>query len=138
MPGRKRIAVVNNFSAAGGNTTVVLEEAPVWEKTGSDPRPSHVITVSAKSKISLKGNIQRSLAYFEKNEDVSLADLAYSLTARRYHHNHRVAIHAADINGVKQQLTSKLDSVESQKPIPATGGRRSPSSSPGKVPPTSR
>lgn len=121
MPGRKRIAVVNNFSAAGGNTTVVLEEAPVREKTGSDPRPSHVITVSAKSKISLKGNIQRLLAYLEKNEDVSLADLAYSLTARRYHHNHRLAIHAADINGVKQQLTSKLDSVESQKPIPATG-----------------
>lgn len=121
MPDRKRIAVVNNFSAAGGNTTIALEEAPVREKTGSDPRPSHVITVSAKSKVSLKGNIQRLLAYLDKSQDVSLADLAYTLTARRYHHNQRLAIHATDVNGLKQQLISKLDCVDSQKPIPATG-----------------
>ncbi len=120
-PSKKRIAVVNNFSAAGGNTTIALEEAPVRERTGSDSRTSHVVTVSAKSKISLKGNIQRLLAYLDENEDVSLADLAYSLTARRYHHNYRLAINAVDVIGFKKQLTSKLEGVESQKPIPATG-----------------
>ncbi|OJJ40791.1 hypothetical protein ASPWEDRAFT_34272 [Aspergillus wentii DTO 134E9] len=118
---RKRIAVINNFSAAGGNTTVALEEAPLRERVGSDPRPSHIFTVSAKSKVSLKGNIERLLAYLDKNEDVSPADLAYSLTARRYHHNHRLAIHAADISSLKQQLTSKLDGVETQKPISTMG-----------------
>ncbi|KAJ5412593.1 uncharacterized protein N7487_006952 [Penicillium crustosum] len=96
-PGKKRIAVVNNFSAAGGNTTLVLEEGPVREKVGSDPRPSHVFTISAKSKVSLKGNIQRLIRYLEKNGEVTMADLAYSLTARRCHHNHRVAISAADV-----------------------------------------
>ena len=121
VSGRKRIAIVNNFSAAGGNTTIALEEAARREKTGSDPRPSHIVAVSAKSKISLKGNIQRLLAYLERNPDVSVADLAYSLTARRYHHNHRLAIHAADVISLKQQLVSKLEGVESQKPIPATG-----------------
>ena len=120
-PSKKRIAVVNNFSAAGGNTTIALEEAPVRERIGSDPRTSHVVTVSAKSKISLKGNIERLLAYLDTNEDISLADLAYSLTARRYHHNHRLAINAVDVISFKQQLTSKLEGVQSQKPIPPTG-----------------
>ncbi|OJJ96972.1 hypothetical protein ASPACDRAFT_33832 [Aspergillus aculeatus ATCC 16872] len=118
---KKRIAVVNNFSAAGGNTTLVLEEGPVRDRLGSDPRPSHVFTVSAKSKISLKGNLQRLIAYLEKNEDVSMADLAYSLTARRYHHNHRVAATATDTSSLKQQLISKLDGVDSMKPMPTTG-----------------
>lgn len=121
-PDRKRIAVVNNFSAAGGNTTIALEEPPVREKMGSDPRPSHVFTISAKSKVSLKGNVQQMLAYLDmKNEDISLADLAYSLTVRRYHHNHRLAIHAADVRSLKKQLSSKLDGVDSHKPVPATG-----------------
>jgi acyl transferase domain-containing protein len=121
MPGKdkKRFAVVNNFSAAGGNTTIALEEAPVREKTGSDPRPSHVITLSAKSKISLKGNIQKLLDYLGKNEETSLAHLAYTLSARRYHHNYRLAIHATDVKGLQQQLISSLDGVQSQKPIPA-------------------
>ncbi|KAM5453561.1 Type I Iterative PKS [Microsporum audouinii] len=120
-PDKKRVAVVNNFSAAGGNTTLVLEEGPIRERIGSDPRPSHVFTVSAKSKISLKGNIQRLIAYLDRHDDVSLADLAYSLTARRYHHNHRVAINGADVSSVKQQLVSKLEEIDSTKPIPATG-----------------
>ncbi|KAJ5274872.1 ketoacyl-synt-domain-containing protein [Penicillium chrysogenum] len=120
-PGEKRIAVVNNFSAAGGNTTLVLEEGPVRERVGSDPRPSHVFTISAKSKISLNGNIRGLIGYLEKNGEVSMADLAYSLTARRYHHNHRVAINAADVGSLKQQLASKLDGIDSMKPIPPTG-----------------
>ncbi|KAJ5697002.1 hypothetical protein N7536_007414 [Penicillium majusculum] len=120
-PDKKRIAVVNNFSAAGGNTTLVLEEGPVRERVGLDPRPSHVFTISAKSKISLKGNIQRLIAYLEKNSEVSMADLAYSLTARRCHHNHRVAISAADVGNLKQQLASKLDGIDAMKPIPPTG-----------------
>lgn len=121
LPGKKRLAVVNNFSAAGGNTTVAIEDAPVREVTETDPRSTHVVAVSAKSKISLRGNLERLLGYLDKNPHVSLADLGYSTTARRYHHNHRVAIAASDIAQVKKQLTSALGSVDSHKPIPATG-----------------
>ena len=121
VPGKKRMAVVNNFSAAGGNTTVVIEEAPVREVTETDPRSTHVVAVSAKSKVSLKGNIERLLAYLNKNPHVSLANLSYSTTARRYHHNHRIAIAASDVAQVKKQLASALGSVDSHKPIPSTG-----------------
>ena len=89
--------------------------------TGTDPRSTHVIALSAKSKISLKGNLERLLAYLDENPDVSLANLSYSTTARRYHHNHRVAFAASDLAQVKKQITSALGSVDSHKPVPSTG-----------------
>ncbi|KAI2613400.1 putative polyketide synthase [Hypoxylon sp. NC1633] len=122
VPERKRIAVVNNFSAAGGNTSIVVEEGPLREaREVTDPRPSHVVTVSAKSKVSLKGNLERLIAYLDANPDVPLPDLAYTTTARRHHHNHRVAVTASDVGHVKKQLKSYLESVDSHKPIPPTG-----------------
>ncbi|KAK8091576.1 hypothetical protein PG997_001937 [Apiospora hydei] len=120
---RKRIAVVNNFSAAGGNTSVFIEEPPVpkaIEVGSEDPRPTHVVAVSAKSKVSLEGNLQRMIEYLDKHPDVSLADLSYSTTARRYQHNHRVAIAAPDVSGVKSKLAAQLKTCASIKSIPTT------------------
>ena len=121
VPGKKRIAVVNNFSAAGGNTTLVIEEGSMREVTEIDPRLTHVVAVSAKSKLSLEGNLERLLAYLDKNPHISLSDLSYSTTARRYHHNYRVAIAASEVAQVKIQLTSALGDVDSHKQIPTTG-----------------
>ncbi|KAK4248222.1 hypothetical protein C7999DRAFT_31275 [Corynascus novoguineensis] len=122
VPGKRRLAVVNNFSAAGGNTSILLEEAPVREAPQAvDPRSHHLVTVSAKGKASLKGNLERLIAYLEANPRVSLPDLAYTTTARRHHHNHRVAVTVSDAARLKTQLSSYLQSVESHKPIPATG-----------------
>ncbi|KAI0539703.1 putative polyketide synthase [Xylaria digitata] len=119
--GKERFAVINNFSAAGGNTSIILEDAPVREVVGVDPRMTHVVSISAKSKASLRGNIERLLAYLSKHPSTSVADLSYTSTARRYHHNYRVAFAASDIPQVNRKLSSALDSVESHKPIPATG-----------------
>ena len=121
VPGEKRIAVVNNFGAAGGNTTIAIEEGPVREIVEADPRSTHVVAVSAKSKVSLKGNLERYIAYLDANPDVSLSNLSYSTTARRYHYNYRVAIPTSDHTQLKKQLTSHLQSIDSHKPIPATG-----------------
>ncbi|KAI1116521.1 putative polyketide synthase, partial [Nemania sp. NC0429] len=123
VEGKKRLAVVNNFSAAGGNTTVIVEEAPVHHVTGADPRPMHVVAVSAKSKISLRGNLERLLTYLKNHEGqgVSLADISYSTTARRYHHSHRVAFAASRIEQVQKQLTAALAVADSHKPVPTTG-----------------
>ncbi|KAK2767075.1 Atrochrysone carboxylic acid synthase Agnpks1 [Arachnomyces sp. PD_36] len=118
QPGKKRIAVVNNFSAAGGNTTIAIEEAPVKEIYGADTRPTHVIALSAKSKISLRGNLERMIAYLDANPDVSLPNLSYSTTARRYHHNHRVAVGVSNTAQLKKQLSLHLENVDTHKPIP--------------------
>ncbi|KAL4935846.1 hypothetical protein BDV06DRAFT_233897 [Aspergillus oleicola] len=121
VEGKKRYAVVNNFSAAGGNTTVCLEEPPVRDPSSVDPRTSHVVNISAKSKISFKKNLERLVAYLETNPDTSLANLSYTTTARRYHHNHRASVAASEVSQVKKKLLSYLEKVDSHKPIPATG-----------------
>ncbi len=121
VAGKKRVAIVNNFSAAGGNTTLAIEEAPIRETYEIDPRSTHVIAVSAKSKVSMKGNLERLITYLDTNPDVSLENLSYSTTARRYHHNHRVAIPTSDTAQLTKQLASYLESVDSHKPIPTTG-----------------
>lgn len=77
--GRKRMAVINNFSAAGGNTTMLLEGPPPEKlPTSIDNRPAHVITVSAKSKTSLRGNIESLSAFLDSNLNCSLGDLSYT------------------------------------------------------------
>ncbi|KAI0417496.1 putative polyketide synthase [Xylaria grammica] len=119
--GKERFAVINNFSAAGGNTSIVLEDAPIREVVGADPRTTHVVSMSAKSKASLRGNIERLIAYLEKHPTTSVADLSYTTTARRYHHNHRMAFTASDITQARRKLSSALDYVESHKPIPSIG-----------------
>ncbi|RMZ74762.1 hypothetical protein DV737_g5762, partial [Chaetothyriales sp. CBS 132003] len=121
-PGRKKIAAINNFSAAGGNTTIVIEEAPPRAKrVQADPRPTHVVALSAKSKTSLEGNLRKLLTYLDAHPDVSLADLSYTTTARRYHHLYRVAIAAADVQSLKRHLASQLTSIESSKPVSKSG-----------------
>jgi monodictyphenone polyketide synthase len=121
VKGKKRIAVVNNFSAAGGNTTVIVEEAPERPVPAQlDPRPSHVIAISAKSKISLGENLARFQSYLDTYPDVSLADLSYTTTARRYHHNYRIAIAAADTSHLKKQLSSFSSKVDSLQAVNKT------------------
>ncbi|KAI1810485.1 ketoacyl-synt-domain-containing protein [Poronia punctata] len=122
VQGKKRIAIVNNFSAAGGNTTIALEEPPIRVVTETDPRSHHVVSLSAKSKVSLKNNTERYLSYLQAHPDASLADLGYTTTARSVHHNYRISFAATTIEQVTAQLTSKLATVDSLKPIPPTGG----------------
>jgi monodictyphenone polyketide synthase len=117
VSGKKRIAAVNNFGAAGGNTTMVLEEAPIRNIVETDPRQTHIIAVSAKTKASLVGNIENMIAHLNANPDVDLADLSYTTTARRYQHSFRVAIATSNVEHLKKQLTSRLGKVDSLKPV---------------------
>ena len=119
--GKERIAVVNNFGAAGGNTAVAVQEAPLKERYELDRRSTHVVAISAKSKVSMKGNLKRLIAYLDVNLNVSLADLSYTTVARRIHHNYRVAIPASDTAHLREQLVSSLGSVDSLRPIATTG-----------------
>ncbi|KAL8906239.1 MAG: hypothetical protein Q9207_002161 [Kuettlingeria erythrocarpa] len=121
LPGKKRTAIVNNFSAAGGNTTILLEDGPIREITEADPRSTHVVTVSAKSKVSLKGNINRLLKYLDTCPDTSVADLAYTTSARRVHHNHRFALPVSDITQVHKGLNDCLGKLDALKAVSTLG-----------------
>ncbi|KAI4146620.1 MAG: hypothetical protein L6R39_003393 [Caloplaca ligustica] len=121
VAGKKRTAVVNNFSAAGGNTTILLEDGPIREITEVDPRSTHVVTVSAKSKVSLKGNINRILKYLDTHPDTSVADLSYTTSARRVHHNHRFALPVSDVAQVEKGLNDCLEKLDPLKAVSTLG-----------------
>lgn len=113
----KRKLFLNNFSAAGGNTAIILEDGPLREAPkGSDPRSMHVITVSARSIASLKKNINNLVDFLDENPETTLPSLAYTTTARRIQHNYRVAACVSDISKVKDALKAQLK--ESYSPLP--------------------
>lgn len=109
--GRTRKLMVNNFSAAGGNTSIVLEDAPQTTEVSSlegveDLRTSHVVTVSAKTSASLRGNLERLRDFLAvSTSSISLADVAYTTTARRLHHPLRKAYAVKS----REELVTKLD-----------------------------
>lgn len=115
-----RRVMINNFSAAGGNSSVLIEDAPkaLMAKNGQtvqDPRSTHMVAVGAKSSTALTANIKSILAYLEK-ETPSLANLSYTTTARRMHHPYRVMVSGTELSKIRTQLQSKLSSPKvSQK-----------------------
>ena len=121
MSGKRRLAAINNFGAAGGNTTMVLEEAPARNATENDPRETQVIVISAKTKASLIGNIERLIAYIDAHPHLNLADLAYTTTARRYQHSYRVAIATSAVAHLRKQLASRLEKTDAIKPVAKSG-----------------
>ncbi|KAI0201400.1 polyketide synthase for naphthopyrone YWA1 [Astrocystis sublimbata] len=90
----RRMAFLNNFSAAGGNSALLLEDAPAPTEIqpSNDPRTAHVVAVSAKTAQSLRRNAERLAEHLRSNPDTQLASLAYTTTARRIHHNFRLSV----------------------------------------------
>lgn len=114
--GSPRRIFVNNFSAAGGNTATLLEDAPTKQLTRKDPRTDWVVTVTAKSKSALRANLRQVIHYIDSNPQLRLEDLAYTSSARRIQHAYRVAVPSDSLENVKQVLASKLD--DAIEPIP--------------------
>ncbi|KAL8715826.1 MAG: hypothetical protein Q9220_000493 [cf. Caloplaca sp. 1 TL-2023] len=114
--GASRRIFVNNFSAAGGNTALLLEDAPPMRSLKSDPRSHLAVAASAKSKTALRANVRRLVQYIDNTPDLRLADLSYTTTARRIHYNYRVAFECASLAEAREKLMSKLD--DTIDPIP--------------------
>ncbi|KAM0813241.1 putative Polyketide synthase [Seiridium cardinale] len=105
-----RRVLINNFSAAGGNTALLIEDAPERAQPKAlDPRSSHIVSVSAHVGKSLKGNMENLLAFLEKSPDASLANLSYTTTARRWHHMHRASVVGSSIEDIKRKLKVAID-----------------------------
>ncbi|RMZ77257.1 hypothetical protein DV738_g4532, partial [Chaetothyriales sp. CBS 135597] len=115
--GGKRIMFINNFSAAGGNTAMLLEDGPEVPTTPTpDPRSTQVVTVSAKSLAAFKKTLAKLEAYVNTTPNLSLPDLAYTTTARRAHYTYRAAFPVQTV----AQLSTALKAAQEQNhaPIP--------------------
>lgn len=118
--GGKRVSFLNNFSAAGGNTAVLLEDAPERQQDtgGIDGRILHPVAITANSSKSLKANMASLLRYLAKTPNISLPALSYTTTARRAHHKFRALLTGRDIVSIESALVLQLDSVEEVSAIP--------------------
>lgn len=112
---KNRSVFVNNFDAAGGNTCLMLEEAPSRSEKVPDRRDWHVVTCSGRTLSALRGN-KRRLLDFLTNSDTSFAlgDVAYSTTARRTHEMLRTGYVGSSVGQIIQQLKSDLQGSEQE------------------------
>ncbi|KAK6822561.1 type I iterative polyketide synthase [Apiospora arundinis] len=113
---QKKMAMINNFGAAGGNTAMIIEEANPKPRVGEDTRQAHALTFSARTAQSLSLNIRRLVEYIESNEDASLADIAYTLSARRRHFEYRKAVVVTSLADAVKQLRPHIETVMAQTP----------------------
>ncbi|KID96395.1 polyketide synthase, partial [Metarhizium majus ARSEF 297] len=124
----KRAAFVNNFSAAGGNTAVLVEEAP--RRSGNvhvqemDGRQTHLVAVTAKTASSLLNNAQSLASWLQQHPDTALSELSYTTTARRTHHEHRIMVSAENVPSLIRHLASLSNQdPKTVKAIPPPGKR---------------
>ena len=110
-PSKPRRVFVNNFSAAGGNSALLLEDAPPRVDSGKvapDPRSHHPVAVSAKNGASLLGNLSSLLSFLQQTDEVNLGKLSYTTTARRMHHQHRLLLTGSSIAEISAQLATAI------------------------------
>ncbi|KAJ4178461.1 fusarubin cluster-polyketide synthase [Fusarium falciforme] len=105
-----RRVFVNNFSAAGGNSALLLEDAPpkVERPATVDSRVQFPIAVTAKSGSALQGNLRSMLKFLRENPEVSLGELSYTTTARRIHHQHRVLVNGPTTEDICKKIEAAL------------------------------
>ncbi len=113
-----RRAMLNNFGAAGSNTSLLLEEwvEPPNTQPKHQERSAYVFALSAKSKTALQTAVHRHLRFLGKVERrPSLKDICYTATARRQIHDHRISVVCTSID----DLRTRLEHCKAVNSIPA-------------------
>ncbi|KAK0498692.1 hypothetical protein EDD18DRAFT_1153287 [Armillaria luteobubalina] len=110
-----RIALLNNFGAAGSNGALLLEEY-IPKPSGKDTEvgSTFIVGLSAKSEQALVDLRASYIEYLRSpaSAGTTLADIAYTATARRRIFSHRFAVTARS----KEELTHKLE-LASEKTV---------------------
>ncbi|MDF5727494.1 MAG: SDR family NAD(P)-dependent oxidoreductase [Rhizonema sp. PD38] len=91
--GTPRRAGVSSFGIGGTNAHVVLEESPVLEKKikdkGEQTRPVQLLVLSAKTSSALETVTNNLTEYLRQHPELSLTDVAYTLSVGRHAFEHR-------------------------------------------------
>lgn len=110
-----RIALVHNIGAAGSNAAMIVqeyeEELPRESHTERNGELTHTLGISGKSAkvvTQLRDNLVAHLAGVAGEQ--SVADICYTMTARRQLYGHRIAVTGSSVQELAQNL-SKAEPV---------------------------
>jgi len=118
------VAGVSSFGIAGTNAHVVLEQftgRPAVPR--ADDRHARTVVLSAQTPDALKATARSWHSFVSDDASgASMADIAYTAAVRRTHHDHRLAVTAAD----PAELASELDLFVRGEPSAAVTAVRNP------------
>jgi myxalamid-type polyketide synthase MxaE and MxaD len=97
------IGSVSAFGIAGTNAHVVLQEAPPRAIPHAEMPSAYVLPLSARSPEALQACAQAYRTYLS-DESISLADVCYTASVRRTHHDYRIAL----IGHTREELLERL------------------------------
>jgi len=109
--GRPRYAGVSSFGVGGTNAHVILGEAPAKE-AGGPSRPLQLLTLSAKTGTALETATQNLAAWLPCQNELPLADAAYTLNRGRQSFAYRRMLVCSDSDDAVRQLSEGLPSYE--------------------------
>ena len=106
------IAGVNSFGFGGTNAHIVLSEAPPVSADAVPHEPStdraHLLPLSARTPDALRAVAGQWLTLLDAPPCASLADLCYSASVRRSHHDHRLSLVFTSVHDLRDQLDGFL------------------------------
>ncbi len=107
--GQTRMALLNNFGAAGSNTATLVEEFARPSPVQLEAIPL-VFGLSAKTDTALEKLRAKYISWLQSSEsaDERLVDIAYTSTSRRQLYEHRTAVAAS----TREELIEKLQKAK--------------------------
>jgi len=103
-------AGISSFGVGGTNAHVVVEEAPQKVESGI-ARKKHLFLLSGRTKDALDLQTKNLQSFLEKNPNLNLADIAYTLQTGRKYFNHRRIISGGDV----QEIIATLQQANPKK-----------------------
>ena len=107
--GGKRMAGVSSFGLGGTNAHIVMEEAPPTLKASEASHSGHLLVISARSAPALEQATTNLAICLRQNQELNIADAAYTLQTGRRVFNHRRIV-------IGNQLHDALTALESRDP----------------------
>lgn len=102
-----RLAAVSSFGFSGTNAHLVIQEPPSLE-IHENLRPAYLITISARSEVQLKQQVENIQEFLETTQVSNCGDLAFTLLAGRRPLSHRLAIVSRSLEDLRFKLSQWL------------------------------
>ncbi|ACB52427.1 probable polyketide synthase [Crocosphaera subtropica ATCC 51142] len=104
-----RFAGLSSFGFSGTNVHIVLGEvSPKVVETPKVDRPLHLLTLSAKTEKALQAQIEQYKNYLITHQNLSFADICFSVNKKRSHFDYRLSLIASSASEAAEKLNNSL------------------------------